>query len=366
MKKYNLILKAEIPTSFRTKKAADSVDIDVSKKLTHEINIQADIETDYKVGLILGSSGSGKTTLAKKIFGDSIFDFHVDESQNILDQFDKSFDYDSIVNLITGVGLSSVPCWLKPVNCLSNGQKARAEIALKLSKKEDTIIIDEWTSVVDRNAAKVMSHAIQKYCRQHNKKIILLSCHFDVVEWINPDWVIDCNLQKFEDRRLLCQSFRRSEKIQFDIREVKKETWKYFSKYHYLSEKLPAGLIETYGLFLGENQIGFQCFANYTPHSDKKKKKIMHSNRTVIHPDYVGFGLGLKLINSTSKIMKNKGYDVWAKYSSTPIYKSMIKYKDQWQLKKISRNLKVMVGKIDRQNGYREKVKTYSFKYIGQ
>ena len=50
--------------------------------------------------------------------------------------------------------------------------------------------------------------------------------------------------------------------------------------------------------FYNNNQIGFQCFANYTPHK-KGTIIIYHSNRTVIHPDYNGMGLGIKLINET-------------------------------------------------------------------
>ena len=68
---------------------------------------------------------------------------------------------------------------------------------------------DEWTSVVDRNVAAVMSHSLQKKARRENKKIVLLSCHYDVLDWLNPDWVIDCNEQKFIDRRKEVENFQR-------------------------------------------------------------------------------------------------------------------------------------------------------------
>ena len=42
-------------------------------------------------------------------------------------------------------------------------------------------------------------------------------------------------------------------KIQFTIKEVGRETWKYFSKYHYLSELLPGGKIHLYGIFHKQN-----------------------------------------------------------------------------------------------------------------
>jgi len=119
-------------------------------------------------------------------------------------------------------------------------------------------------------------------------------------------------------------------------------------------------------MFHGAEQIGFQCFANYVPWRKGNTKKKMHMNRIVIHPDYVGFGLGLTLINITSEHMAALGFDVWAKFSSLPIYKSFERYKDKWELLSIDRTLKrAITGNILRDTGYREKVRTFSYRYIG-
>lgn len=260
--------------------------------------------------------------------------------------------------------MTSVPCWIRPVNTLSNGQKARAEAAL-LMCKNDFSVIDEWTSVVDRTVAKVMSHCIQKHARKTNSKIVLLSCHYDVIDWLNPDWIIDCNKQEFIDRRSLWQSFKRSEQLNFEIKQITKQSWSYFSKYHYLSDKLPGGENYFFGLFHNENQIGFQCFSNYVPHR-KGTKKIFHSNRTVIHPDYAGMGLGIKLITKTSFLMKEKGFRPMAKFSSTPIFKAMSK-DPVWKLLDVKRQIGKMNvgGNMMRKKGFRENIKTYSFEFIG-
>lgn len=365
MKKYNVLLKSEISKTYRAQRAADSLDIDTEKKSIHELNIECDIETDYNVGLIIGASGSGKTTLAKHIFGNDVFKTYLNESKSLIDQFPESYTYDECSSIIAGVGLTSVPCWIRPAYTLSNGQKSRAEAALAMCNNENLTVIDEWTSVVDRTVAKVMSHCIQKHARKNKKRIILLSCHYDVVEWLNPDWIIDCNTQQFIDRRLLSNEDRqRKERLQFDIREIDKKSWKYFSKYHYLSEKLPGGKIYTFGIFSGENQIGFQCFANYVP-IRKASIPIFHSNRTVIHPDYAGLGLGIRLITETSKIMKQKyNYKIMGKFSSEPVFRSMSKDKN-WKLVGISRATTTTTGNIGRKKGYRNKIKTYSFEFIG-
>ena len=363
----NFTLQSDVSKSFRCKMAANSLDIDVNKKSIHKLKIEGiEIPSSWNIGLIYGASGSGKTTLAKHLFGKDIFKTILDENKSILDQMPEELEYKECASLLTGIGLNSVPCWVRPIKTLSNGQKARAEAVLLMCAKSNITVIDEWTSVVDRTVAKAMSHCIQKFAKKLNKQIILLSCHYDILEWVKPDWMIDCNKQKFELPKSNDFFFSKREQLTFEIREVGRETWKFFSKYHYLSDRLPGGKIHTYGLFLGENQIGFQCFANYTP-NQKGKKEIFHSNRTVIHPDYAGLGMGIILINKTSELIKKKyGYKIMAKFSSAPVYNAMIK-QPCWKFL----GAKTFMGKmktgcnLQRSGGFREYgVKTYHFEYI--
>lgn len=366
---HSVELSSPPSNSFRCTKAANSLDIDLNKKLTHKLTINGDLESNYNVGLIVGSSGSGKTTLAKKVWGADVFKEVLDLSRPVIDQFPEEMTYDDCANALNGVGLTQVPCWIRPAGTLSNGQRFRAEIALQIAFGHEHIVIDEWTSVVDRTVAKAMSFCIQKHARRTGKKIVLLSCHYDVIEWLEPDWIVDCNLQSYEDRRLLRQS--RTEKLHFEVRECSRDSWKNFSRYHYLSENLPGGFNVFYGLFHNDNQIGFTAFSNYTHHSkdhkEKHIKKIMHSNRTVIHPDYVGLGLGVHFINHTCLDMVGRGYDVRAKFSSIPVYKALIKHKELWRLEKITRDTKIDVGgNMNRHGGFRLMVKCFVFRFIGK
>jgi predicted transcriptional regulator len=36
-----------------------------------------------------------------------------------------------------------------------------------------------------------MSHALQRYVRQKNLKVLIASCHFDIVEWVQPDYMFN-------------------------------------------------------------------------------------------------------------------------------------------------------------------------------
>ena len=61
--------------------------------------------------------------------------------------------------------------------------------------ENDIIAVDEFTSVVNRQVAKSMSNALQRYIRNKNRKIIIASCHFDILNWLNPDVVFNLNKQ---------------------------------------------------------------------------------------------------------------------------------------------------------------------------
>lgn len=396
LKKYEVHLKSDVVKSFRGVKAGQSLDIDMEKKSEHNLEISADITSNYNVGLIVGASGSGKTTLAEEIFGKDCFKTVLKDEEAVIDQFPKEYSYDEVASMLSGVGLTSVPCWIRPAYTLSNGQKARAECALQMAKSNiDLTIIDEWTSVVDRTVAKVMSHSISKHARKNDKKIILVACHYDIIEWLNPDWIIDCNKQSYEDRRELSQNEKKKEKLTFTVKPTTGATWKYFSKYHYLNDRLVGGINQHYGLFHKDTQIGFISFNNYVPRrrsSGKGTQKFkMHFNRLVIHPDYCGFGLGIKFLNITAKDMVEQGYSVWGKFSSAPMYASL-KKSDKWIFKSMDRNMKHAQHSLNRKvidydgekerklayknnfgrannvkyfNAFRHLVTTYTFEYGG-
>jgi hypothetical protein len=49
--------------------------------------------------------------------------------------------------------------------------------------------VDEFTSVVDRQIAKFGALAFSKAWRRlKTPKVVLLTPHYDVIEWLEPDW----------------------------------------------------------------------------------------------------------------------------------------------------------------------------------
>jgi len=331
MQNFIVDLQCAMGNSFRCQKAGDSVALDPKEKDRHRLEIKTDGLEDYNIGLILGSSGSGKTTLAHKIFGNKFEDDPLDLEKPVIDQFPDGMTYEECVDALTGMGLTSIPCWLRPAKTLSNGQRVRAQAALRLALAKDgeTVIIDEWTSVVDRNTAKVMSHRVQKEARRKNKKLVLLSCHYDVVDWVNPDFIIDCNTQSFENRKIKgeVKAHKRQDSLRFELRDCPKTAWKIFSKYHYLSAALVPDTKFTFGLYNGNEQIAFCAFARYA----FKDMKMLHSNRVVVHPDYVGLGLGIRMVDEAAEFLSKLGFKIRAKFTSRAMLKARLN-NSKWAL----------------------------------
>lgn len=192
-----IILKSNVLVDNYTEYVCDKYDLQTREEIITEvpmIDINNLGQFKWNIGLILGNSGSGKSTILKSLGGakNAVYD----DSKAIISQFPHMNEHD-ICNLLSSVGLSSVPVWLHKPNELSNGEKARLDLCWVLANanENELILVDEFTSVVNRECAKSLSFALQRYIREKNLTIILASCHFDIIEWLNPDWVFNLNKQ---------------------------------------------------------------------------------------------------------------------------------------------------------------------------
>ncbi len=128
---------------------------------------------DWQVGVIVGRSGSGKTSIAKQLFPDAYirgFDY---SHKCVLDDFPEELETGEITKTLCRVGFASPPDWLKSYDCLSQGEKMRVDIARALCLDKSLIVFDEFTSVVDREIAKVSAFAISKAVRRSSKNFLV-------------------------------------------------------------------------------------------------------------------------------------------------------------------------------------------------
>jgi len=147
---------------------------------------------NFKIGVIVGSSGSGKSTLLKHFGSEEVPMW--DNNKSIISHFENPNDG---ITKLGSVGFNSIPSWYKPYNVLSNGEKFRADLARKI---KSNCVIDEYTSVVDRNVAKAASVALSRYIKNNDvENVVISTCHMDIVDWLEPDWVINTDTGELLD-----------------------------------------------------------------------------------------------------------------------------------------------------------------------
>lgn len=170
-----------------TEKVAQAFDLEFDGTITTEIP-DFSCPEDFNIGIIVGSSGSGKSQILNQHFNRVHRQTLWLRDKAIVSHFDTP---DEAIEKLFACGLASVPTLCKPFHVLSNGEKYRASVARKLG---NGMTLDEFTSEVNRETAKSLSVALSKYIRSKDiKNVVLCSCHKDIVEWIEPDWVFDCD-----------------------------------------------------------------------------------------------------------------------------------------------------------------------------
>lgn len=191
--KFEFSYKTKPNKSFRVQSLIGQYDLE-NKDVVQYFKGDHKLPEKWNIGLIVGNSGSGKTSIAKNVFGD--FDSCNWSNDSIIENFASDLKMDDITFALGSVGFNSVPYWLKPFSVLSNGEKSRVELA-RLALEKQLVVYDEFTSLVDRDVAKSMSNSIQKLFRKLDKKLVAVTCHHDVLEWLQPDWVYDTDKKEF-------------------------------------------------------------------------------------------------------------------------------------------------------------------------
>ena len=301
MPNFDIIKKNKPDLTFRVNSIIGKFDLQ-SDEVVEQFKGNIDLPNEWKIGLIVGKSGSGKTTIAKQLFEDFYITKFEYSSKSILDDMPKNSTVTEITNAFNSVGFSSPPSWLKPYSVLSNGQKMRVDLARAILENNEMFVFDEFTSVVDRNVAKIGSFAIQKAIRKSNKKFIAVGCHYDVEDWLMPDWVFNTDTMTFHSFE--GQKKNRPE-IKFNIYEAKnKSIWKMFVKHHYLSHT-HNNAARVFIATINDEIAGFLSVLHF-PHPRAKNIKKVH--RLVILPDYQGVGFGIKFLEEIGCIYKKEKY----------------------------------------------------------
>lgn len=288
-------------------------------------------ERPWNVGLIVGPSGAGKSTIARELFGDAVVTgFDWPEGKSLVDGFPAGMSVKEIAELLSSVGLASVPTWLHPFATLSTGEQFRATVARAMGEflasggrespggfletmsapvrrhapgdlhpplARELIVIDEFTSVVDRTVARIGSAAVAKAVRTRKIRFVAVTCHYDVTEWLCPDWIYEPASGEFQWR-----SLQRRPPIELEIRRTDARAWKLFHRHHYLSSELSPSARCFVGLVEGAPAV-FTAVLSF-PHPTRPGWR---EHRTVCLPDFQGVGIGNAFSAFVASLFKSTG-----------------------------------------------------------
>ncbi|NQT93781.1 MAG: GNAT family N-acetyltransferase [Lentisphaerae bacterium] len=287
MNTVNINLSCPVSDSYRAARVRSLFNVlpDAGATFTASCELPLD-EADWQVGLIVGPSGSGKSSIGRSVWGGKAYHrgFRWGPTP-IIEEIAPRSDFNVVAQALSAVGLGTVPSWLRPYKALSTGEKFRAEMARLLLTAGSRLVVDEFTSVVDRQVARIGAAAFAKAWRRRKGQVILLSCHRDIVEWVCPNWILDT--EDFSFRRGCLQ---RRPQIKIDVYQTNWRPWSVFEKHHYL--KLPLMIAATNYVALSQGEpVAHVAVATTTG------LKTARMCRLVVMPEWQGAGVGLRFMN---------------------------------------------------------------------
>ncbi len=302
MPRVDIVRSTPIARTARVMQVEGIFDVPPSQRSEEQWSVDLALPDVWNVGVIVGPSGAGKSTVARELFGDhlvSAWEWPTDKS--ILDGFPRDMSIKEIVELLSSVGFSSPPSWVRPFHVLSNGEQFRVNMARTLAEMRDLAVVDEFTSVVDRTVAQIGSAAIAKTVRRRNQRLIVVTCHYDVLEWLEPDWIYQPHTNEFTSGRYLHRP-----KIELEIKRVYHSAWQVFRKHHYLDANLHIAA-QCFCAFWNNTPVAFVAVQHF-PHP--KVKNVKREHRAVCLPEFQGVGIGMMMSNYIGSVCRGNEWRI--------------------------------------------------------
>ncbi|NQT15538.1 MAG: GNAT family N-acetyltransferase [Planctomycetes bacterium] len=320
MPQYDVTVTCPVFDSFRVQQVGGMFDVPVPERASEKFRLEVpELGKDWRIGLIVGPSGSGKSTIAREIFGDRLWRCGAWARDRAVVDCVGELPIREITSLFTAVGFSSPPSWIKPYHVLSGGEKFRCDLARALAATGKggggstagaeprgdhgglpVVAFDEFTSVVDRNVARIASAAVTKAVRRGvvTCRFVAITCHYDVTEWLQPDWVVDMATSEFTRRCL------QRPPIELEIFRCRRCAWQMFARHHYLSGSLSKGARCFLSLWEG---VPVAFCATVTLIGRKNRWRV---SRIVTLPDYQGIGIGTCILEAVAQLHREEGHRI--------------------------------------------------------
>ena len=178
-------------------------------------------ENRHKICVIVGEMKSGKTTCLREFVEAYVVDGDqsctADKRSIVALTGPPKWDSDKAIishfgppeeaqSWLGRVGLNTVPSWTRPYHILSTGEKFRADLARRLQAAaaasasnsvgdigSGMLIIDNFTSTLDRQTAACCAVSVAKQLRRLTMGALLATSNYDIMPWLQPDLIIKLN-----------------------------------------------------------------------------------------------------------------------------------------------------------------------------
>ena len=251
--------------------------------------------------LIVGTSGSGKSTILRSLGHNQTVT--ISPCMSVIENFSTA---ERGEELLLAAGLRSIPAWFRAPSTLSNGERHRFEMAVAID--QGIQCIDEFTSVVDRDTAKALAYSVRKYYDRNPGVLYIASCHRDITDWLDPDYIYDTDVQELSARRSLHLRLGRP-KITLDIRGTTPDDWRRFSKYHYLDTRMSRS-VHCYVGLIGDKPVAFHAAIHST---NRDIHSYWRGHRTVVLPEFQGLGIGTAFSDAIAEMYVSRGMRYFSK-----------------------------------------------------
>lgn len=359
MPRIDIVKESPVIRTPRVMQVEGIFDVAPSQRSSERWSVDLHLPDTWNVGVIVGPSGSGKSTIARELFGDALVDrWDWPADRSVLDGFPSDMSIKDITSLLSSVGFSSPPSWVRPFHVLSNGEQFRVHLARTLAEMPQLAVIDEFTSVVDRTVAQIGSAAVAKTVRRRNQRLIAVSCHYDILEWLEPDWVYEPAVNRLTVGRLLQRP-----DIRLEVRRVHHSAWQLFRKHHYLDGSLNTAA-RCFVAFWRDVPVAFTA---WIPWPSGTLKNAWRAHRTVCLPDYQGVGIGNALVTYIASVVAGIGKVPISRTSHPSMIQTRSRSK-HWKMTKAT-DMQWSAGAGSREKAIRRAAATTrmtaGFRYVG-
>lgn len=303
---------SSVTMTSRTAEASEAFDLDFNGTVNQVVQVlqPRHLPDSWSIGALCGPSGSGKSVNMRNLGCEVVIQWR--HGTPIHEQADSA---------LLDIVLLPLAAQQRCYDDLSTGQKMQADLARQLAAG-GRILVDEFTSVLDRTLAAALCISVESYVRRMNLQLIVATVHLDILQQLQPDWYFrsdSAQLMTFSkgtcDRPAVpapCMDYFRPPVRSFTVSQLggakrTKEVFQaHFAQHHYLKQGLPA----MWGLIVRDESgtaVAFHAVAWFTG------CKAPREARVVVLPEYQGMGLGTRLSDLVGQLCLQSGYTMYAK-----------------------------------------------------